>query len=342
MSVLSVLRQAGRKTVAGLAALATAASVMVAGAGAASAHPNRDWLRPDATGLCEWDPAMYWVQRCDVWSDAMGRNVPVQIQPAGRGGNAALYLLDGMRATEFGNAWLYETNAAAEYVDHNITLAMPVGGAASFYADWRGPATYDPFNYITYKWETFLTEELPAYLEQHFGVARNNNSILGLSMGGSSALNLAAKHGDQFRQALSFSGYLTLTMPGWQTMIRVAMLDVGLFNINAMYGSLLSADRFINDPFWNMEGLRGTDVYVSAGSGIPGQPDFAYPIGDQIAGAGLEAISRISTMEWALKARAQGIPFAEDYPALGIHNWENFSNQLRKTKERVLNVMNAW
>ena len=28
----------------------------------------------------------------------MGRNIPVQIQPAGRGGNAGLYLLDGMRA----------------------------------------------------------------------------------------------------------------------------------------------------------------------------------------------------------------------------------------------------
>ena len=52
--------------------------VVTAGTQEASAA-NRDWLRGDATGACEWDRVGYWVQRCDVWSQAMGRNIPVQI-----------------------------------------------------------------------------------------------------------------------------------------------------------------------------------------------------------------------------------------------------------------------
>ena len=125
---------ASSKLIAILVAIATAAALMVVGTGTAAAA-NRDWLRGDNSGTCDWDGVGYWVQRCDVWSQAMGRNIPVQIQPAERGGNAGLYLLDGMRATDASNAWLVDTNAAALYAPNNITLVMPVGGAGSFYAD---------------------------------------------------------------------------------------------------------------------------------------------------------------------------------------------------------------
>ena len=173
MSVFTRAGEASRRLVALVVALATAAALMVVGQGTAQAA-NRDWLRADNSGYCDWDAVGFWVQRCDVWSPAMGRNIPVQIQPAERGGNAGLYLLDGMRATEYSNAWLVDTNAARLYAPNNITLVMPVGGAGSFYADWNSQASLssDP---VIYMWETFLTQELPAYLEQNFGVARNNN-----------------------------------------------------------------------------------------------------------------------------------------------------------------------
>lgn len=151
-----------RRAIAVVAAIIMVASVVsVAGAPKAEAA-NRDWLRPDATGHCTWDSVGWWVQRCDVWSDSMGRTIPVQIQPAKRGGNAGLYLLDGLRATNKTNAWVNDVNAARLYEPHNITLVMPVGGAASFYADWNGPATYDLGQSVNYQWETFLTQELKA------------------------------------------------------------------------------------------------------------------------------------------------------------------------------------
>src|SRR5699024_11353686 len=65
--------------------------------------------------------------------------------------NAGLYLLDGLRATEHTNAWVNDVNAARLYEPHNITLVMPVGVAASFYADWDGPAKYDLNDPVSYQ-----------------------------------------------------------------------------------------------------------------------------------------------------------------------------------------------
>ncbi|MDY5785066.1 alpha/beta hydrolase family protein [Corynebacterium sp.] len=329
-----------RAAIALLVTLGTALGLIAGAPNAAAA--NRDWLRADATGTCDWDAVGYWVQRCDVWSPAMNRNIPVQIQPASRGGNAGLYMLDGLRATDRTSAWVHDVNAAETYADSNITLVMPVGGTASFYADWQAPATYDFDNPVIYKWETFLTQELPVYLQDNFGVARNNNSLLGLSMGGTAAMNIAAKYPGQFRQVLSFSGYLATTFPGSQTAMRAALLDGGLYNLNAMYGSVINPRRFENDPFLNMGGLRNTDVYISAGSAIPGPQDAGYPSDLVTAAVGLEVYSNLTTRLWALKARAMGLQFTEVYTPTGIHNWQQFGSQMQATKGRVLDVMNAW
>lgn len=343
---MSALSSALRtRVLAVVAAIAVALGLVVTAGTQEASAANRDWLRGDATGACEWDRVGYWVQRCDVWSQAMGRTIPVQVQPAKNGGNAGLYLLDGLRATDRTNAWINDVNAARSYVDHNITLVMPVGGAASFYADWRAPATYDLVEPVNYKWETFLTQELPAYLEGNFGVARNNNSIAGLSMGGTAAITLAGKHPEQFRQALSYSGYLTTTLPGAQTFMRLALLDAGGFNINAMYGSVISPKRFSNDPFNLIPDLaaHGTDVFVSAASGIPGPLDQQRYLPQHIAsGVVLEGFANATTRLWELKARASGVRLQTNYPAQGLHNWEQFGYELEHSKPQVLNVMNAW
>ncbi|MCP1387548.1 esterase family protein [Corynebacterium sp. TA-R-1] len=329
-----------RSLLALLVAMFTMLGSVIAAPQAQAAH--RDWLRPDATGHCEWDPVGYWVQRCDVWSPAMNRTIPVQIQPSQRGGNAGLYMLDGLRAMDTTNAWVHDVNAAASFVNHNITLVMPVGGQSSFYTDWNAPATYDFNNPVTYKWDTFLTKELPVYLEQHFGVARWNNSILGLSMGGTAAINLAALHPEQFRQVLSYSGYLTTTIPGAQTGLRVALLDGGLYNLNAMWGSVLNPRRYENDPFLNMGNLRGRDVYVSAGSGVPGPADAKYLPEHRAAGIALERVASFTTKLWAAKATATAVPHTAVFTPTGLHNWDQFGSQLEATKPRILDVMNAW
>ena len=95
-------------------------------------------------------------------SAAMGREIKVQFQSGGPN-SPALYLLDGMRAQEDYNGWDINTPAFEWYYQSGISVAMPVGGQSSFYSDWYKPAC-GKAGCTTYKWETFLTSELPGYL----------------------------------------------------------------------------------------------------------------------------------------------------------------------------------
>jgi diacylglycerol O-acyltransferase/trehalose O-mycolyltransferase len=174
------------------------------------------------------------VEQLSVRSAGMGRDVRVEFLDAGQGAHA-LYLLDSMEAGDDFNGWDINTAAFDWYKGSGISVVMPVGGKASFYSDWYGPATGNGGTY-TYKWETFLTQELPAYLSANKNVAQTGNAVVGLSMGGSSALILAAFHPAQFIYAGSLSGFLNLSQGQWPGMVRIAMQWNGGFDPDAMWG----------------------------------------------------------------------------------------------------------
>ena len=88
--------------------------------------------------------------------------------------------------------------------------------------------------------------------------------------------------------------------------------------------------------------MRNTNLYISAASGVPGAGDAHYLPEHQAAGAALEVGSNITTRVWEGAARLQGLNPTVDYPAQGLHNWEQFGYQLNRSKPQVLNVMNAW
>ena len=144
------------------------------------------------------------VEYLDVYSAAMGRNVRVQFQG---GGPHAVYLLDGLRAQDDYNGWDINTPAFEWFHDSGISTVMPVGGQSSFYSDWYTPSNFNNQPY-TYKWETFLTSELPAYLAANKSVSATGNAVVGLSMSGGAALILSAYHPAQFTYAASLSGFL--------------------------------------------------------------------------------------------------------------------------------------
>src|SRR3954449_13075775 len=141
-----------------------------------------------------------------VPSASMGRDIKVQFESGGA--NApAIYLLDGLRAQDDFNGWDINTPAFEWYQGSGLSLVMPVGGMSSFYTDWYQPSRGNGQDY-TYKWETFLTQELPAWLEANKGVSQNGNAVVGLSMAGGSALTYAIYHPQMWSYAASLSGFL--------------------------------------------------------------------------------------------------------------------------------------
>jgi len=125
------------------------------------------------------------VEYLDVPSAGMGRDIRVQFQSGGEN-SPAVYLLDGLRAQDDFNGWDINTPAFEWYNGSGLSVIMPVGGQSSFYSDWYKPAC-GKNGCQTYKWETFLTQELPAYLAANKAVKPTGSAAVGLSM---AAINL--------------------------------------------------------------------------------------------------------------------------------------------------------
>lgn len=267
--------------------------------------------------------------------------IKVQVQWARRGGNAALLLLDGLRARDDRNAWSFETNAQQMFGNDNVTLVMPVGGQSSWYADWQSPSNTNGQKF-TYMWETFLTKELPNFLG-NYGVSHTNWAVAGLSMSGPAALRLAGFHRDQFKYAASFSGPLNWNAPGMREAIRVMMLDAGRYNVDSM-AAPWSPQWLRSDPMVFAPQLRGLPMFISSGSGLPDQRDNVscaaclFNTGDAMA---LEAIAMVSTHAFQARLDSLGIPAAYDFPATGTHIWLNWQTELAKARPGILAALHA-
>ncbi|WP_026918156.1 alpha/beta hydrolase [Gordonia shandongensis] len=214
-----------------------------------------------------------------VYSNAMHRNVPVRIIDGG-GGKAkpTLYLLDGLRAPRNNSGWLIETDVDRYMAGKGTNVAIPFGGGGSFYTDWE---RRDPKLGLN-KWETFLTKELPAYMKRKHNSDNRRNGVAGLSMSGTAALNLASRHSNFYKAVASYSGYPTVTMPGFTQGIMASVAEMGGNPMN-MWGVYPAGEWFANDPFLSAGNLAGKRVYVSSGTGVgskydasltPGNPAF--------------------------------------------------------------------
>lgn len=277
-----------------------------------------------------------------VPSPAMNRNIRVEFSG---GGPHAVYLLDGLRAEEETNGWDINTAAFEWYFQSGLSVVMPVGGQSSFYSDWYRPAT-GKAGTVTYKWETFLTNELPAWLAANRGIDPTGNAIVGLSMSGGSALNLAIWHPTQFLFAASLSGFLNPSLGLWPILINVAMRDAGGYRASEMWGPKGDPAWQRNDPMVNIGRLvaNGTAVWVYCGTGAPSDLDNAGdPSFTGLFTAGyLENVTLDTNKEFQKKYLAAGGHNAVfNFPAAGTHSWGYWGAQLQAMKadiQRVLGV----
>jgi diacylglycerol O-acyltransferase / trehalose O-mycolyltransferase len=279
------------------------------------------------------------VETLMVPSAAMGRDIPVRFQG---GGPRAVYLLDGLRARDDNSGWDIETAAFEWYYQSGVSVVMPVGGMSSFYTDWYQPAVGNGGTW-TYKWETFLTSELPGFLAANKGVSPTGNAVVGLSMSGSSALILAAYHPGQFIYAGSLSGFLNPSAGLWPLLIGIAMADSGGFNPTAMWGPPGGGAWQRNDPTLQVGRLasNGTRIWVYCGNGTPTDAALASPDAP-IGGLGfLEGMAIDSNRAFAdAYVAAGGNNGVFNFPD-GIHAWGYAGQQLQQMKPDIQRVLGA-
>ena len=114
-------------------------------------------------------------------------------------GRKVLYLLHGL--SDDGSAWQRYTAIETIAGLYGLVVVMPSVGR-SFYTDQPNGQGYF----------TYLTDELPRYLKQVFGLSprREDTLIAGNSMGGYGAFKAAFLHPDLYSAAASLSGVLSL------------------------------------------------------------------------------------------------------------------------------------
>ena len=271
----------------------------------------------------------------------MGRSIRIEFQG---GGPHAVYLLDGLRAQDDFNGWDINTQAFEWYYQSGLSIVMPVGGQSSFYTDWYQPAVGSAGT-MTYKWETFLTQELPAWLAANKGVSPTGNAVVGVSMSGGAALTLAIWHPMQFIFAASLSGFLNPSLGLWPTLIGVAMGDAGGYNPINMWGPASDPAWRRNDPTVNVSTLvaNGTAVWVYCGTGAPSELDTDLANAGGMFSAGfLENITLSTNKEFQKKYLAAGGRNAVfNFPPDGTHSWGNWGSQLQAMKSDLQRVLGA-
>lgn len=281
------------------------------------------------------------IEQLEVPSAAMNRTVRVEFLSAGTD-SPALYLLDSMEAGDDLNGWDINTQAFDWYNGSGISVVMPVGGKSSFYSDWYAPAVGNGGTY-TYKWETFLSQELPAWLAANKGVRPTRNAVVGFSMGGSAALILAAYHPQLFSYAGALSGFLNLSAPNGPGQVRVAQMWNGGFDPTAMWGPPGDPAWARNDPTVQAGRLaaNGTRVWIYCGNGTLTDPALASPDAP-IAGLGfLEGFAIDSNRAFVdAYIAAGGSNGVFNFPE-GIHSWGYAGQQLLQMKPDVQRVLEA-
>ena len=103
-----------------------------------------------------------------------------------------------------------DTSPRGEEVPDDAGAAYDFGLGAGFYVD----ATQEPFA-ANYRMQSYIVEELPALIGEHFPADLSRQSIMGHSMGGHGALTIGLNHPERYKAISAFSPIVAPTQVPW-------------------------------------------------------------------------------------------------------------------------------
>ena len=188
--------------------------------------------------------------------------------------------------------------------DYGLVVVMPSVGR-SFYANQP-----DGQHYFSY-----LSEELPAYLQAVFGLspARENTLIAGLSMGGYGAMKMAFNFPERYAAAASFSGMLSLEfLRRYPDDPRNKMFEFVFGELASLHGSQHDPLTWLRQATSNPSALPR--LYASCG-----WQDDLYPLNQLFWGT----------------CQQLGIP-VETYEEDAMHDWHFWEKEIKHFLKLVL------
>ncbi|MFI5775718.1 alpha/beta hydrolase [Nocardia sp. NPDC051570] len=273
-----------------------------------------------------------------VFSQAMNRPIPVQVIRAADTTHPrpTIYLLNGSGGGPNESGWDVQTDAVSFLRGKDVNVVTPFGGANSYYTDWIRDDAVLGRN----KWQTFINEELPPVIENYLG-ANDKRALAGVSMSGTSVLNLAIAKPGFWKGVAAYSGCAQTSDPIGHEFVRLTVENWGGGqSVENMWGPADGPLWRANDPLVNADKLRGTAIFLSSGSGIAAAPhdtpfdrrvlEGRIPLPVQIAfGGPIEAAIHYCTVNLANRLHELNIPATFDDRPVGTHSWGYWEDDLR-------------
>lgn len=267
-----------------------------------------------------------------VYSAAMDRTISMRVlRPADTSRPApVLYLLDGAEdgigTGGIETSWETRTDIDAFTADKDVTVVNILDGRYTYYTDWLADDPVLGRN----EWTTFLTRELPPLVDAALRTS-GRNAIAGVSMSATSVLALAQAAPGLYAAVGSFSGCAqTGTDPGRRFVQAVVASGGG--NPWNMWGPDGSPGWNDADPSTaaNLEKLRGTELFVTAGVPRPGGATNGPAVADPAGGGALESVVAQCTRRLQDATEALGIPATYRYTPGGLHDWPYWERSLHE------------
>ena len=207
--------------------------------------------------------------RMDHVPETVKVNLPLNVilpDPGQMGGvpvaqRKVLYLLHGL--SEDASAWQRYSSIEVLADAYGLVVVMPSVGR-SFYSDQPNGQKYF----------TYLTDELPHYLADVFGLAprREDTFIAGCSMGGYGAFKAALLHPERYAAAASFSGVLSLAI------LQVLQDDPRQAEFALLFGDLGKLSGSEHDPAaWLQRAAKSSSLLPRLFIAVGRQEDI-YPL----------------------------------------------------------------
>ncbi|BCK57481.1 alpha/beta hydrolase [Nocardia wallacei] len=270
------------------------------------------------------------VSQVDVYSPAMDRVVSNRVIRAAGGSAPTLYLLTGIGGGLDGISWWDDTDVRDFFADKHVNVVMPIGGAYSMYTDWLSD---DPV-VGRGRWQTFLTQELPAALDPHLG-STGRNAVAGVSMSAASAIDLAIQAPERYSAVAAYSGCPWSSDPAGIGLVSAQLVKGGA-NPGNMWGFPGTGAWPVHDAFARAGALAGKTIYLSAATGAPGAIDeggLPFPP--------VEAIASACTGAFAGRLAQLGIPAIHVNRPEGSHTWGQFEADLHDSWPHLAAALGA-
>lgn len=231
--------------------------------------------------------------------------------------------------------WSEATGLVPIASDTEAILVMPEGGMndeAGMFSDWKDGS---------FQWETFHTEVLPAFIDQHFRTAKGARVGVGASMGALGALNYAIRRPGMFQSVLSISGAVDnndMLISGLPSPLA-EILGASKPDLRRVWGSPLLNRKIWDEhnPTFQARKLKENNValYIASGTGYM---DTDSETGALVHSPYTERLLWNGHLKFLAALNAGGVPYEARIRQGGGHYWSYFDEPLRWGLPRSVNA----